>query len=89
MAADAGYSQPICRVVLGSCSIIAALAIMSASAPVGSVGMEEVLALVTEDDSIRSAIRHLYAALCGAALSKIVLEDHYSGKYLRSGRGSP
>jgi len=51
--------------------------------------MEEVLAVVTEDDPIHSAIRHLHAALCEAALSKMVLEDHYSGKHLRSGRESP
>ena len=81
-------SQPLCKVDLRSCNSIAAFITMSANVPVGRVGKVDISALITEDDSIQTAKRHLCAASCETDLGKVVLEDLSMYKYVRSGRES-
>ena len=52
------------------------------------MGKVDISALITEDDSIQTAKRHLCAASCEADLGKVVLEDLSMCKYVRSGRES-
>ena len=52
------------------------------------MGKVDISALITEDDSIQTAKRHLCAASCETDLGKEVLEDLSMYKYERSGRES-
>ncbi|CAN5770535.1 hypothetical protein BH23ACT11_BH23ACT11_17590 [soil metagenome] len=43
--------------------------------------LERVFRLVTEDDAIQPAIKHVYAALCEAETRAAVIEDWYRRTY--------